>query len=191
LASKKNIDLQQIVQTAVALADENGFESVTLADVAGKLGIRIPSLYNHINGLSGLRYEMSLWGARQLADVMRRAAVGKSGEEAIISVCHALRAFALAHPGIYATTQRAGNQPELKAIQEEAVDVLLAVIQPYGFSDDDQLHAIRAVRSGVHGFIDLEVSGGFGLALDKDESFRQLVQLLVEGLRTKKPPKVG
>lgn len=191
--AKKNIDLPLVVQTAVALADESGFEAVTLASVAAQLGIRIPSLYNHVSGLAGLRYEMTLWGAHQFADHMRRAAVGKAGEDAIYSIAGALRAFAHAHPGIYAITQRAASadQTDLAAVQEETLNILLAVMQPYGFNHDDQLHAIRAMRSLIHGFVDLEVSGGFGLALDKDESYRQLVQLLVMGLRVKKPSKVG
>jgi len=185
MAPSKHIDFQQILHTAISLADQNGFEAVTLASVAAQLGIRIPSLYNHISGLPGLRYEMTLWTFNQACDLMRRAAVGKSGDEAIISISDTLRAFALAHPGIYPLTQRAmiGYQAELVAAQEEILGIFVAALRPYGFANDDALHAVRAFRSVVHGFIVLEISGGFGMDLNRDESFRLLIQMLIAGLQ--------
>ena len=72
------------------LADANGFEAVTLAAVAEKLGIRIPSLYNHVDGLAGLRSLMSLWAVRELDDLLRRAAVGNAGADAILSMADSL-----------------------------------------------------------------------------------------------------
>ncbi len=186
---KRNVDLQKVVQTAVTLVDENGFENVTLASVAEQLGIRIPSLYNHVSGLPGLRYQMTLWGVRQLTEQLRRAAVGKSSDEAIFSLAHAYRACAHAHPGLYMATLRAPqpDEPELVAEAEQIIEVLLAVLQPYGFNPNDKLHMIRAFRSVLHGFVGLEIAGGFGLSLDCDESFRQLIQIFVRGLHTPRP----
>lgn len=187
MAGRKQVDFERVIQTAVTLADEGGMETVTLANVAERLNIRIPSLYNHISGLPGLRSEIALWAARQLGDQIRRAAVGKSGDQAVVSIAHALRAFAHAHPGLYAIAQRpaSADHPELVAAQTEVVDILVAVVEPYGFDSDDKLHIVRALRSVLHGFVDLEVAGGFGLALDRDESFRRLLDLLVVGLRAR------
>jgi AcrR family transcriptional regulator len=181
---KKHIDLQRVVQIGVALANEDGFEAVTLAGVAEQLGIRIPSLYNHVSGLPGLRSEIALWGIKQLAEGLRRAAVGKAGDDAVLSLAHAYRAFAHANPGIYATTLRAASpdEPERMALGQEIIEILFAVLTPYKLSEDDTLHAIRSLRSVLHGFVDLETAGGFGLALDRDESFRQLVAILINGL---------
>ncbi len=188
MASRKHIDFQKVLETAIALADEKGLEAMSLADIAGQLGIRIPSLYNHISGLPGLRYEMHVWAARQLVEQIRRAAVGKSGEDAVVSIAQAYRAFALAHPGVYPLTPRAPmpDQPELAAAASELLDIVLAVLDPYGFNEEEKLHAVRALRSVLHGFVDLEAAGGFGMNLDRDESFRQLIQLLVDGLRTRR-----
>ncbi|MBZ0303363.1 MAG: WHG domain-containing protein [Anaerolineae bacterium] len=187
MPARKRIDRERVLGVSLALADANGFEAVTLASVAKALGIRIPSLYNHVAGLPGLRYEMALWGLRQLGDDLRRAAVGKAGDDAIISLAHAYRAFAHTHPGIYRATLRAASpdESELVAASQDVLDVVLAVMEPYGFSPDDQLHIIRALRSLLHGFVDLEIGGGFGMALDRDESFGQLVELFVQGLHAR------
>ncbi len=185
---RKHIDRQRVLEVSIALADAQGFEAVTLAGVAEQLGIRIPSLYNHIAGLPGLRHELTLWGLRQLTERIRRAAVGKAGQEAIFSVAAAYRAFAQTHPGIYSATLRAvdPNEPDLVAVAEELLDIVLAVVEPYGFGPDDTIHVVRGLRSLLHGFVSLEIAGGFGMALDRDESFRQLVQLFIQGLETRR-----
>lgn len=181
---RKHIDVQRVLEVSIALADAHGFEAVTLASVADQLDIRIPSLYNHVSGLPGLRYEMRLWGVRQLGECLRRAAVGKAGDEAIVSVANAYRAFAHAHPGIYPATLRAPkpDEPDLAAAAQEVLDVVLAVLQPYGFSPDDTLHVVRGLRSLLHGFVDLEIAGGFEMPLNRDESYHRLIQLFVQGL---------
>jgi hypothetical protein len=45
------------------------------------------------------------------------------------------------------------------------------------------VHAARAVRSGLHGFVALESAGGFGLRQDVQESYDRLVDLLDAGIR--------
>ncbi|MFN8448938.1 MAG: TetR-like C-terminal domain-containing protein [Anaerolineae bacterium] len=189
MSARRRIDQALVVQTAIALADASGFEAVTLAAVAGQLGIRIPSLYNHVSGLPGLHALMNLWAVRELGDALRRAAVGRAGADAILSMAEAYRAFAHAHPGLYRLTIRAAtpDEPELAAAGQEILDVLLAVLRPYGLEPDEMLHTVRGLRSVLHGFVDLEVVGGFGMALDRDDSFRRLVRDFVAGIQSTRP----
>ncbi len=37
-----------------------------MADLAERLEIRVPSLYNHVQGMEGLRRELALLGMREL-----------------------------------------------------------------------------------------------------------------------------
>lgn len=183
MPGRKHIDRARVVQVAVELADQRGFEAVTLAQVAAELNIRIPSLYNYVSGLSGLRYQMAVWGLRQATDQLRRAAVGKAGDEAVVAIANAYREFAHAHPGVYGAALRGAptGDTELAAVGKEVVDVAAAVLAFYGFNGDDAVHAVRALRSVLHGFVDLELAGGFGLPLEPDESFRRLVYILIQG----------
>jgi AcrR family transcriptional regulator len=193
MAKKRTLDAGKVLETALALADEHGADNVTLAAVANALDIRIPSLYNHVEGLPGLRYQMALWTTRQFEDRLRRAAVGKSGEAAIMSVAYACRDFALAHPGLYVLTQRPAqaDQPELAAAQHEVVAILVAILEPYGYDEDNRLHTVRALRSILHGFVDLEAHGGFGMPLDIEVSFRQLLDLFMLGLNARNAQGAG
>ena len=181
---KKQVDAQRILEVSIALADAHGLEAVTLASVAEQLGIRVPSLYNHVEGLPGLRRALALWGLRQLTDQVRRAAVGKAGEAAILSVAQAYRAFAHTHPGVYPGTLRAASPEEAEGAQagQGLLEVGQAVVAGYALSEEDALHAVRGLRSVLHGFVALELVGGFGMPLDRDESFRRLIAAFTQGL---------
>jgi hypothetical protein len=55
----------------------------------------------------------------------------------------------------------------------------LTVLRPYGLSEANAVHALRSLRSLVHGFTTLELAGAFVLPLDLDESFQQIVLLFL------------
>lgn len=180
--ARAGLDQARVVRAAAELADEQGLAALTVARLAQRLGIRAPSLYAHVSGLDDLRTRIAAAGIEQLADVLQSAAAGRSGADALQAIATAYRAFAKAHAGTYAALQRADDRADVSEAGARVIGVLLAVLRGYGREGDDALHAVRAVRSALHGFVLLETGGGFGLPLDLDESFRQLVQLLDRGL---------
>ena len=56
--------------------------------------------------------------------------------------------------------------------------MLDAVIRGYGVRDELLIHGIRLVRSGLHGFADIEAHGGFAMPKSINESFEILVDAL-------------
>ena len=180
----RGLDRDRVVDAAVAIADAEGLEAVTLARVAADLGVRSPSLYNHVAGRDGLVRAIALRATRELGAVVRRAATGRAGADAVAAVADAQRAYALAHPGRYAATVRAPapDDTEHEAAAADVVDVMLAVVGSMGVEGEDRIHAVRALRSAVHGFAAIEASGGFAIPVDRDVSFRRLVGALAAGL---------
>ena len=61
---------------------------------------------------------------------------------------------------------------ELAAIEARAIRVMARVMQSYRLEGDALLHAVRGLRSFVHGFATLEAAGGFGLPLNLDAVFK-------------------
>src|SRR4051812_18179638 len=124
--ARQSLDRARVVRAAAELADDDGLEAVTLARVAAVLGVRSPSLYNHVEGLDGLVRGIALLGLGDLAGVLREAAIGRAGPEALTAAAHAWRAYAQAHPGCYAATLRAPDpgDAELTAAAAAIVDVL-------------------------------------------------------------------
>jgi AcrR family transcriptional regulator len=178
------IDRARVVAAAAELADARGLHALTLAAVAEQLHVRLPSLYNHVEGLGGLRRELALLALRELAERLRDAAVGVSGEAAVLALANAYRAYILERPGCYAATVSAPepDDHERQRIAQSLIDTFRAGLAAYKLDGDDAIHAIRGLRSVAHGFATLELAGGFGIDLSRDESFRRLLRAYLDGL---------
>jgi len=184
MAKRVGIDRDAVVRAAAKIADDEGWDALTLARVAGKLRVRSPSLYNHVGGLEALRRELKLLVMRELNTALTRATIGKSRDDAVRALAAAYRAFVKRHPGTYSATMVAApkNHPAVEAAAGQIVETLLSVLSGYGLDRREGIHAIRAMRSAVHGFAALEIAGGFGIPLDVDKSFDWLVSSLLKGL---------
>ncbi|MEA9987022.1 WHG domain-containing protein [Subtercola sp. RTI3] len=174
----------RVVEEAAVMADEVGLSQLTLAALAVRVGVRQPSLYKHIESMAGLRRSISLEAKTQLGDVLGRAAVGRSGGDAIRAMSGAYRSWAFAHPARYEASQwvPAPGDAEDELISLRAVQIIADVLVAYDLHGDDAIDAIRALRSMLHGFVSLEASGSFGLDVDIDRSFERLVRGFVGAL---------
>jgi AcrR family transcriptional regulator len=185
MAHRAGLDRAAVVEAAAKLVDEEGVEQLSLGRLAERLGIRTPSLYNHVAGLPGLRHELAVYCARDLLVRLTRATIGASRAEAIFALADAYRAYARKYPGRYTFTLQApaADDPQMTAIAEEILGVIWAVLRPYNLGEENTIHAIRSLRSIVHGFISLEVAGGFAMPVNLDASFHWLITLFIDGLQ--------
>ncbi len=186
-AGKGGLDREAVVQAAASLVNKEGADALTINRLARELGIQPPSIYNHINGLAALWQELALLNTIALGERITTAAIGKSGPAAVRAIAQAYRAYIKAFPGLYLASLRASGNMEapdlrLQAAEERVVWVTVTVVESFGMKGDKAIHAVRALRSVVHGFATLEISGGFGLPQDLDESFNRLIEMLIKGL---------
>ena len=175
-----------VVASAAGLADEIGFANVTMGLLAARLGIRPPSLYKHVSSLADLQRRVATLAMTEFAEVVRDAVQGKAGLDALTAMMMAARAYVTAHPGRYAATtgaELAGPDDPLLVAGTRAVNAIAAVLRGYGVSDAEMTHAVRTIRSTLHGFAMLETSGGFQWDADPDESFQWLISFTDRGLR--------
>lgn len=182
---RRGLDRAAVVAAATRVADADGLDAVTIAAVAGELGVRPPSLYNHVASVDALRQAVGAAALHEIAGALSRAAAGLARDDALVAIAQAQRAYALAHPGAYAATTRVTGvaDPSFLSGGQAVVDVLLAVLRGYGLTGEDVVHAARATRSTVHGFVSLELAGGYGLPVDTEASFVWTVRALAAGLR--------
>ncbi|MDR7383994.1 TetR/AcrR family transcriptional regulator [Promicromonospora iranensis] len=185
-----------VVRLAVEVVDAGGptgFADLTLAKVAAKAGVAAPSLYKHVGSLADLRREVTLIAVRDLTAAASSATVGRAGADALRALAGAWRDYAHAHPGRYAATQ-IGADPDnpadarLREVGTESVQVVVAVLRGFGLPDDRVIDAVRAVRAGVHGFVTLELGGGYRMREDVDQSFAVLLDMLVAGVTALSTP---
>jgi AcrR family transcriptional regulator len=183
---KVGLTLRDVVGAAAEIADARGWEAVSLASVAERLGIRSPSLYAHVEGLPGLRRELALHAAGEMAPALRAARGRRKGVEALRAMLRAYRRFARLHPGLYAAAQAAVRQeedPELYRALAEVVVPVVEVLREAGVAASERIHLTRALRSALHGFVVLEHLGGFGMPESVDESFERMLDLMIAGVR--------
>jgi AcrR family transcriptional regulator len=184
MTRRAGLDKAAVIEDAVRMIDEEGLEQLALGRLAERLGVRVPSLYNHIAGLPGLRRDLAVYCLRELLGDLTRSVMGKARAEAIFALAHAFRDYAGRFPGRYALTLQAPapDDAEWQELGRQSVGVAIAVLAPYGLGEETTIHAIRSLRSIVQGFISLEIAGGFAIAIEPDVTFDWLVRLYVDGL---------
>lgn len=184
LCARVRLDRQIIVTAAAEIADANGLDNVTLTAVANHLGVRNPSLYNHINGLPELKGQLAIWGTDMLRVKIGDAAIGKARHDAIAAVADAYRLFAKERPGLYRAIVSSPdrNNLDLKAAIQKLMAVISMVLEPYNLSANDKIHAVRGLRSLMHGFASLEEAGWFAAPIDREESYQQLIAIFIRGI---------
>ncbi len=175
-----------VVRAGAEIADQRGYDQLTLGLVAERLGIRAPSLYKHIEGLGDLQHRIATLAMIELGETARDAVAGRAGRDALGALARAVRAFVVAHPGRYIATIGAeftGPDDPLLAASTRVIEVISAVLRGYRIGDEAMVHAIRAVRCTLHGFAMLQATNGFRWDADVDESFERLIDFMDGGLR--------
>jgi AcrR family transcriptional regulator len=184
MAPRPGLDTHRVVTAAAELSDELGLRQVTLALVARKLNVRTPSLYNHIGGLPELHKKLALLGIEQLREVVTEAALGRTGKDALLDMGLAYVQYVRRRPGVYEAANASSimQDLEVQAAAEKLVSVIVKVMALTGLNDEESVHAVRGLRSIVHGFALLDLNGGFGIPVDKDVSLRRILTLYLDGV---------
>jgi AcrR family transcriptional regulator len=181
------VDIARIHRHAGALANRRGLDGLSMNELAQALGVRTPSLYSHVAGIDSVKRALALNGLAELEREAARATIGRSGPDAVRALLHGYRKFVRKNPGIYAATVASPprDDPELRAAADRLTGTCVAALQGYGLAEREAIHALRAVRSLVHGFASLEAAGALQHPVDRDESFAWLVEALIAMLEAR------
>lgn len=184
MSPRIGLDLSTIIQAATEIADTRGINEVTLASLAQKLQIRSPSLYNHINGLKDLQRMLAIHGLKQLHKTLTHAVIGLARDDAVHALANAYMTFVRSHPGLYEATLRVPDHEDhdIHQAANEIVELVSQILSAYGLEDKATIHAVRGLRSILHGFASLEQKGGFGLPIHPDESLHLLIDAFLSGI---------
>lgn len=175
----------RLTVAAAELADDVGFENVTVSALARHFGVKDASLYSHIRNAKDLRSRVALLALTELADRVAAAVAGRAGKDALVAFATTYRDYAKAHPGRYAATQQ--ELPDLPATTEAArrhSDLTRALLRGYDLPEPAQTDAIRLLHSTFHGYVTLESAGGFRHhPRDADTSWVAILDALDAALR--------
>lgn len=152
-----------VIQAASDLADEKGLDHLSLKAVAERLGIRTPSLYNHIDSLEDLLRAVAHSGMKAMNQRMTRAAIGKSGETALRAVAAEYLRFMVEHCGVYETIQWATwhGTGETEKLFADYMDLLKRLIFSCGFGAEYTSEILNLLAGFLHGYTTLQLRYAF------------------------------
>lgn len=180
MSPRVGLTADRITSAAAELADEIGFDKVTLSAVAKKFGVKDPSLYSHVRNLHDLRVRLALLATGEMADRIALGVAGRSGRDALIGFANAYRGYALDHPGRYAATQIRMDPAEVADAPDflRSIHLTTALLRSYGLEEPDSTDAVRLLRSTFHGFTTLEAAGGFAHSRSTTTSWDRILDAL-------------
>jgi AcrR family transcriptional regulator len=160
--AKQGLSPESVVHAGADMADEVGFDEVTVAALARRLGVRTASLYWHLQGSDDLRTRIALLAHEELADRAGEAVAGRAGKDALRALADVHRDYSVEHPGRWSAA-RHPLDPETAATSAgvRVAQLTRAVLRDYDLAEPEETHAVRLLGSVFLGFVTLERSGSF------------------------------
>jgi AcrR family transcriptional regulator len=178
----RRLSTETTVEAALAIADSEGLDAVSLARVARQLDCHVTSLYSHIDSIDDLRLRLVIAVQADLARELWEAALGRAGTAALREIAGVYRRFGEDHPAraklLFAMT--ATRDPEFIAGGQVLAEPIRATLAGSGLDERRVRYAHRAFTAALRGFLLAEAQGSY--ASEADETFDQVVALFVTAL---------
>jgi AcrR family transcriptional regulator len=162
----------RVLQAAVALADAEGPQALSMRRLGRSLGVEAMSLYNHVAGKDDL-----LDGIVQyVLGEMDVPAPGEEWREAIRKRARSAREVFARHP--WAMGLLESRSEHSSPLRLEYYDSVLGSLREAGFDPATAIRAFTIVDAFIFGFILQELSLSFGTAEELDEVGTDLLRQL-------------
>ncbi|RCV52893.1 TetR/AcrR family transcriptional regulator [Marinitenerispora sediminis] len=183
--ARVGLTADRLVRAGADLADEVGFDQVTVSALARRFDVKVASLYSHVRSSQDLKTRIALLALEELADRAADALAGRAGKDALTALANVYRDYAREHPGRYAAAQlRLDPATAAASAGVRHARMTRAILRGYDLAEPDQTHAVRLLGSVFHGYVTLELGGGFShSAPDTQETWSRTLDALDALLR--------
>ena len=182
----KGLTKEIIIAEAVSLIEETGQSTISLHELARRLEIKTPSLYNHIKNTKDLRHEVFQYAMDQLVANQTAAIEGKQRDDAVKAFAEAYYQFAMENKGLYRLimSMPQDNDDTEKEMAMPLLKTVMNLLSDYGLPDESVAHWQRVLRAILHGFISQEDLGYFYYyqEIDLKKSRDIAIQCFLNGL---------
>ncbi|MFG1606246.1 TetR/AcrR family transcriptional regulator [Actinoplanes sp. NPDC049265] len=160
--ARAGLTIEKLVAAGAELADEVGFEHVTVSAVARRFDVKVASLYSHLSSSDDLRTRIALLALAEMADRVAAALAGRSGKDALAAAANVYRDYAHQHPGRYDAAQlRLDPATAAASAGPRHAEMTFAILRGYDLPDSERVHAVRLLGSIFHGYVRMELGGAF------------------------------
>ncbi|MDO4468012.1 MAG: WHG domain-containing protein [Bacillota bacterium] len=181
---RKGLTREIVIEQAAQLANAKGLKNVTITSLAEHLGIRKPSLYNHIDSQEDIYQGIMIYGWTHGPEELAQTIDEKDAKEALRKYAEAFFQYAIDNPGVF--------EAMLWYNKYQSDELVLATNKTYAFffAQTDQLgidrmvanHLLRTYRAFLEGFALLVIHNSFGNPISIDESFKVSLDVLIKGM---------
>lgn len=152
---------REILDASRGLLEDVGVEAFSLRELAGRVGIRAPSLYRHFEDKQAIFLALAAEGFAALATALEQA------ECTLLGLGRAYRAFALANPSLYRLMYDSPLPPE-----QLGEDVVGRAFAPLLALCRGEVADARAAWAFAHGLTSLELTSRFPKGADLDATWQ-------------------
>lgn len=182
----KKLSKQIIIEESVAYISETGDSDIPMREIARRLGVKAPSLYNHFNSMTELRYAVYQYSIDRFVTTLEESVADKTGDEAIIAFAESYHDFAMRNRGLYTLIMSipSDNDRTGFAIALPLLDLAVSILSEYDLDDTSIAHWQRVFRAFLHGFVSQEYLGSFYHYGDVsvDDSRKVAIRCFLDGL---------
>ena len=181
----KGVTEESIIEAAARIVNEQGEDALSLKGLAQDLGIKAPSLYNHVASLENVKERLMLYGWSHLEERMVRATMGVTGYEAMRRLSWAFYDYVEVNRGVFGIMMRYNKYSNEETVHstERLLQQIQILMDSVGIGREDCVHVVRLLRSFLEGFF--LITNNQELQQDNSirESFEFSLSVLVEGFR--------
>ena len=182
----KGLTKEIIIAKAVALIEETGQPEVSLHELARRLEIKTPSLYNHIKNTKELQHAVFQFAIDKFVANQKLATENKKKDEAVKAFADAYYSFATENKGLYRLIMSMPSEEDdmEKKMAVPLLNTVVSILSYYALTEETIAHWQRVFRAILHGFISQEYLGYFYYYNDIDlkKSRDIAVQCFLDGL---------
>jgi AcrR family transcriptional regulator len=184
-----------ILDAALEMTEESGLESLSLREIARRIGVTTAAPYHHFKDRQTLLIELAIRGYRELLEALRQARAGAvDSEDQVRQAARCYLDFGRRHRALYAIMLSGefashARLQEMQAVADQALDLVrqsMAASSHLGPHESTQ--AAFCAWSLLHGILTLDRNGVlYESAAEQDSLAIQGVRALVLGIGGQQP----
>ena len=183
--ARKGLTRELIIETAISIVEEEGYNNLSMRNLAKRLDVKAASLYNHIKSTEDLNSEICIKIVDDFFNAQKAAMEGKSPQEAILALANAYRKLAREKQKFYEIIVMLPNSTN-EALYEKRKSLFFIVMEAVGkfnLTEEQKLFWQRNLRVTVHGFVSLENAGYFTLpTINNDDTYHSAIMNIIHGI---------
>lgn len=181
---RTGLSKEEIVEKAAMLANEKGLSYLSITTLAEYLGIKKPSLYNHIKTIEDMHRNLMIYGWKEVSDEIVKGIDFSDEKKNLAEYGRRFYRFAVDNPGVFEAMLWYNKYKDTEL--EEATEGVYA----FFFEQTDRMnigrekanHLLRTYRAFLEGFIMLVIHNAFGNPISIKESFDISLNVLIQGM---------